>query len=138
MDKINFINGNQPAVNDTNLNQLQANIENAINGTVLYESENGTVGEITLLEDASNFKFLEIYFQNIDGIVSSQKTVYTTKNIILDITVVGSSQIFVSNAGIAIDGNKITWKWNRRGNSWNSYTDDGQAIRILKVIGYKG
>lgn len=31
MDKINFINGQQPAINDTNLNQMQTNIENAIN-----------------------------------------------------------------------------------------------------------
>jgi hypothetical protein len=31
MDKINFINGQQPAINATNLNQMQTNIENAIN-----------------------------------------------------------------------------------------------------------
>lgn len=31
MDKINFANGSQPAINDINLNQLQTNIENAIN-----------------------------------------------------------------------------------------------------------
>ncbi len=31
MYKINFINGQQPAINATNLNQMQTNIENAIN-----------------------------------------------------------------------------------------------------------
>ena len=31
MNKIDFTNGSQPAINDTNLNQMQANIENAIN-----------------------------------------------------------------------------------------------------------
>lgn len=31
MDKITFKNGSQPAINDTNLNLLQTNIENAIN-----------------------------------------------------------------------------------------------------------
>lgn len=31
MDKINFINGSQPAINDVNLNQLQTNMENAVN-----------------------------------------------------------------------------------------------------------
>lgn len=31
MEKINFINGTQPAVNSTNLNQLQSNVENGIN-----------------------------------------------------------------------------------------------------------
>ena len=31
MDKITFTNGQQPALNDTNLNLLQDNIEKAIN-----------------------------------------------------------------------------------------------------------
>lgn len=30
MDKINFVNGSQPAINDTNLNKLQDNIEKEI------------------------------------------------------------------------------------------------------------
>lgn len=34
MEKINFINNQAPALNATNLNQLQTNIENAINGVV--------------------------------------------------------------------------------------------------------
>lgn len=29
MTKINFINGSQPAINDTNLNALQDNVDNA-------------------------------------------------------------------------------------------------------------
>lgn len=31
MTKINFVNGQPPALNDVTLNQLQTNIENAIN-----------------------------------------------------------------------------------------------------------
>ena len=31
MDKINFVNNGLPAINDTNLNQLQTNVETAIN-----------------------------------------------------------------------------------------------------------
>lgn len=38
MEKINFKNGQAPALNATNLNQLQTNIENAINSVV----ESGT------------------------------------------------------------------------------------------------
>lgn len=38
MEKINFINNSQPAVNDTNLNKLQDNVENAISETI--ESSN--------------------------------------------------------------------------------------------------
>lgn len=32
MEKINFVNGQAPAINGTNLNQLQTNVETAING----------------------------------------------------------------------------------------------------------
>ena len=31
MEKINFVNNQEPAINDTNLNQMQTNIENEIN-----------------------------------------------------------------------------------------------------------
>lgn len=31
MNKITFVNGSQPAINDTNLNQMQTNIESSIN-----------------------------------------------------------------------------------------------------------
>lgn len=42
MEKINFINNQAPALNATNLNQMQDNIENAINGVVESGSnENG-------------------------------------------------------------------------------------------------
>ena len=40
MEKINFINNQAPALNATNLNQLQTNVENAINGVVESGSNN--------------------------------------------------------------------------------------------------
>ena len=40
MEKINFINNQAPALNATNLNQLQTNIENAINSVVESGSNN--------------------------------------------------------------------------------------------------
>ena len=47
MDKINFVNGQQPALNDANLNALQNNVEKAINalsGTItLKELWRGSV-----------------------------------------------------------------------------------------------
>lgn len=40
MDKINFVNNGQPAINDTNLNQMQTNIENAINAIIVESGSN--------------------------------------------------------------------------------------------------
>lgn len=43
MEKINFTNGQAPALNGENLNQLQTNVENAINGVVESgKNDNGT------------------------------------------------------------------------------------------------
>ena len=40
MDKIKFVNNGQPAINDTNLNQMQTNIENAINAIIVESGSN--------------------------------------------------------------------------------------------------
>lgn len=61
MDKINFMNNSQPAINDTNLNLMQDNIENAISGVV----ENGSN------ENGKYIKFL-------DGTMICTKTVTFT------------------------------------------------------------
>ena len=62
MDKIQFENNAQPTINDVNLNQMQTNIENAIDGMVLYENEEGTTGDIILSESSDKFKYLEVFF----------------------------------------------------------------------------
>ena len=40
MNKIDFVNNGQPAINDTNLNQMQTNIENAINAIIVESGSN--------------------------------------------------------------------------------------------------
>ena len=51
MEKINFTNGQAPAINDTNLNQLQTNVEDAINGIV--ESGSNEKGSWTKWADGT-------------------------------------------------------------------------------------
>lgn len=40
MNKIDFVNNGQPGINDTNLNQMQTNIENAINAIIVESGSN--------------------------------------------------------------------------------------------------
>lgn len=40
MNKIDFVNNGQPSINDTNLNQMQTNIENAINAIIVESGSN--------------------------------------------------------------------------------------------------
>lgn len=91
MEKIKFINGETP-INDTNLNQMQDNMENAIpnvidnleststtdalsakqgkelnsaksnKGTVLFESSGDNSNSITLNDDIANYDRYRIYF----------------------------------------------------------------------------
>lgn len=56
MDKINFINGETP-INDTNLNQMQDNVENAIN-TITTEIEEKIPNVIDNLESTSTTEAL--------------------------------------------------------------------------------
>lgn len=78
MDKINFVNGSQPAINDTNLNKLQTNVENAINGTVLYENNNGSRDEITLNDSVENYGIIKIFYS--DRTVYNSTEVYEANN----------------------------------------------------------
>lgn len=52
MDKIDFVNNGQPAINDTNLNQMQTNIENAINA-IKVESGSNTNGSYIKFSDGT-------------------------------------------------------------------------------------
>ena len=45
MDKITFVNNSEPALNEQNLNQLQTNVENAINATSTYSTSETIVGK---------------------------------------------------------------------------------------------
>lgn len=51
MEKINFVNGTAPALNATNLNQMQDNIENAVNGII--ESGSNSNGEYIKFADGT-------------------------------------------------------------------------------------
>ena len=44
MEKINFVNGQEPALNGTNLNQLQTNIEEAIEKKQAYSTNEQVIG----------------------------------------------------------------------------------------------
>lgn len=145
MDKINFVNGGQPAINDTNLNQLQTNIENAINGTVLYESEAGTTGNVELNETVENYRYLEIFFHNegvAPGYAYNSVKVYNPNGKIVTLTIfqkdTTQNVIFMRTKNIEINPNML--KVNGYSN-WNTFDNIEETVKntiyIDRVIGYK-
>lgn len=154
MDKINFVNKGQPAINDTNLNKMQSNIEKASEGIILYENTSGKKNNITLSGDSfANYKRFKIYgyYSYLDGNTSSnvktqisQEAVYdTSKKIPLIGYVVGTGTLLQLNEEISISGNKL--EIYRRGytvlaNASNiGYTlnPTDQYIYITKIVGFK-
>lgn len=143
MDKINFINGSQPAINDTNLNKLQTNIENAINGTVLYESEAGSKDEITLSETVLNYKRVKIFYHYNNFYASVEVDNANNKTIPLSVafSITEFNLSRIQYKDVKISGNKIT----NTGYGYLSISTAGtygvsieeNAIYIDKIIGYK-
>lgn len=60
---VNFENGasGKTPINKTNLNKMQTTLSEEIHGTVLYASS--TTDNVTLLDSASNYNYLEIFFR---------------------------------------------------------------------------
>ena len=70
LDRMGWTNNSQPAINDTSLKKMEENmqkaiteLENLINGTVLYENLEGTSTDFILNNNISNYigKKIKIY-----------------------------------------------------------------------------
>lgn len=65
MKKIDFTNNTTPALNATNLNQLQGNVEQATRGDLLWTNSNPTtgMGQDTIPLDLSDYVSVKIIFK---------------------------------------------------------------------------
>lgn len=73
MDKINFVNKGQPAINDTNLNKMQSNIEDAIEkvekkGTWVQLADTTSDTETTkTVNNLNNYRSIALQVQAVSG-----------------------------------------------------------------------
>ena len=146
MDKINFNDYEAPELGADNLNQLQTNIENAINGTVLYFDSTyaGTVNNITFSESISEGNSIEIIYRHSNNYKSSGKIPFMPgMNIILDIQERSdgtahsslSKSVGVSTTGLTVNNEQGQTIWNA--NYLTPSISDTNTIPIVKVIAYK-
>lgn len=151
MDKINFVNGSQPTINDTNLNKLQTNVENAINGIKLYSNETGTSSNITLSDNIDNYSEYEIKYKgtNDEPYTTGRLSTKNISRIHLNAIFLGNQTggatgaLRISNARVSISENILTFVSSRyyekpynSGASGGIY-EDMNSIKITEVIGYK-
>lgn len=117
-------------------------------GTVLYDNPNGSNGNITLLDDAENYNYLEIFFvDNNKHDYNSLKFIPNGENVVLSLQsgytdssgLHWTSRFSVFN----ISGKNVTSDDTRNGltNITNNFNikeiRSGNFIYITKIIGYK-
>ena len=148
MEKINFesLPSTKTPITATNLNQLQTNVENAINGVVLYENPSGTMGTITLSDNTSNYRYIEIYGKVGDGGAFSTKvqanvTTINLQTVEIDSGVDTSYGFIICAKKLSNNGTTLTvkstarlWKYE---NSGSLTQDRNDAMPITKVIGIR-
>lgn len=121
MDKITFNDYESPAVGADNLNQMQTNIEKAINGTVLYfdSTYGGTTGNITFSESIANGNNIEIIYRLSNNYKSTGKIPFVTgMNIILDIQEKADNTAHTSiSKSVAVSTTGLTVNYDQRSNN---------------------
>lgn len=153
MDKINFENlpSTSTPISAENLNQVQANIEKALIGTILYEDETGTTGDVSLSNNIINYSSFKVYGYYIHQGNTTIKTKFSKEfevNSISDIidfsgvVYSGESYTYFITENASVTGSTIT-----RGSKWKSafgvkedsgsWREKGEYVYITKVIGYE-
>ena len=112
-------------------------------GTNIYNNDSGTYGTITLPENYTNYKFIDILYQNKDGEKGSCRF-YTSgggnKANLISMYTNGSDVYFKTctlvfeNASASFKDN--AWRYNTSGGTWSG-ANNANHIRVYKLIGYK-
>ncbi len=148
MKKIDFKNLQAPAISEQTLEALQDNIEEAIEGEILYKNEVGTNGDITLSETVENYDEIEIYFDN-DRSSGNGERIFSCvkvmkpheKYVTLETTKIGSVNVYKDGQEYQILENKLNvvhfYNSVFNGNTVQTSIDYQGFIRVFKVVGYK-
>lgn len=142
MDKIDFKNGSQPAINDTNLNLMQKNIEKEFgykSGVVLYENESGTQNDITLSQSVADFDCIEIIFKRDSGYFSGRYRNANGKTVVATSSFFDTNGFYMYSSQLAINEDKIEYKKHGLCYVSNNATSAGNDdnVKIVQVLGYK-
>ena len=145
------VNANADELNEntSNIEQIQqqiADLENLIQGTILFENTSG-VGSgtnITLSETAANYSYLEIFYRrsSTENLLSSVK-VENPNNKQFEMSIIYASSdttIQLYGARMRINGVSLTWSGSTLTTITNtsvSSTSATDALKVYKIIGYK-
>ena len=102
MDKITFKNGSQPALNDTNLNQIQTNIEKAINTATEKAFINAYIENNQVISKGNNYS---INLKVSDSLGNYFELTNKTIKVLKNCTAIISGNVFVDKT----EGDNYIW-----------------------------
>ena len=142
-------NADELDTNTSNIEELQQQItdlENSIQGTILFENSSGVGSgtDITISETSANFDYLEIFYGrgSTENTLSSVK-VENPNNKQFGMSIIyasSNSLIQIYGARMRINGTSLTWSGSTlstiSGTTINS-TIATDVLKVYKIIGYK-
>lgn len=121
------------------LNQMKSNIEDSINGTILYDNASGANGTITLSDNATNYNYLEIFYgnnskQSTRVFGANGNAITLAQNLA---TTSGWFHIYFEQLRIT-DNQLVSEMSTRTDFSANSMvTENSDQMKVYRVVGYK-
>lgn len=112
-----------------------------LNGYVLFDGDEQS--EVTLNDDVSNYKYLEIYYytDNINSGISSIKTITDYNIVNITDSYYGDRWGYNANIKLKLDGKKITktseYRLGGSNNNFDKMWIKDSNFHLVKVIGYK-
>lgn len=104
--------------------------------TTLYSNSSGSNGSITLSQNISNFKYIEVYFKNNDGDVNSIKFKSSSSQTVFSLTSFNANWVKITRCVIEENKLKIESYSERSFNSISTNTGFNHNY-ITLVLGYK-
>lgn len=147
MEKINFkdLPSTDTPIDSANLNLLQTNVENAINGTILYEKTGNNTSDIQLSDSVDNYKYIEIFGHEVGGRMVYTKieksNTFIGKKFTLECLFFTSATQVISRMSLyTIENNKLIPSGQCQLNLFTTGSNQIQSaasMSINKVVGYK-
>ena len=113
--------------------------------TVLYDNYGGSASTITLTDNASNYDYIEIYYNDNNSNGAGYTKIHSPDGKEVHLSLVesaGSTAFYIRHCNWTISGNTITPETSTaayayfNGSSWSA--SNSNYLRIYRVVGYKG
>lgn len=108
-------------------------------GTVLYEDETGTTGTVTLSDNISNYKYIDVYGEYADNYCYARiPATVGAKSVLQVIQRTGNNNVYLRFSDCTLADASITRYNYSELLAGNVTFEQVNIINIYKVIGYKG